>query len=186
MIPAGMMHFKGLHGTEMPALDASEKPALPFAQDAPAATEEAYQRAREHGEATEPERAESAPAGPVAGETRDISSIVAAVLAKKAATPFDKQAAATASAPAAAPLPAPVPASAPPDPALTLEQYASLCVELTLAPANAREITQRYGLSDEGRARVDAYWRGRIANEPEVDNAFRWAYHSYQQWIAQR
>lgn len=195
-VPAGMRNFGNLHGTQGPSLDAAAKPALPFAEDAANADHDAaFRRAKELGE-HEPVRPKPMPAEPTTGETRDISAVVAAVMAQKKSTPFDKekQAAKTA-APAASP-PAPVASPnpppkvpAPPNPesiSLTIEQYASLCVEMAMAPAKKHEITQRYGLADEHAARIDAYWRGRIANEPEIDKAFRWAYHSYQQWLARR
>ena len=195
-VPAGMRNFGSLHGTQGPSLDAAAKPALPFAEDAVNANHEAaFQRAKELGE-HEPVRPKPMPAEPTTGETRDISAVVAAVMAQKKSTPFDKEKqAAKAAAPAASP-PAPVvspnpspkaPAPASPESvSLTIEQYASLCVEIAMAPAKKHEITQRYGLADEHAARIDAYWRGRIANEPEIDKAFRWAYHSYQQWLARR
>ncbi len=204
-VPAGMRNFASLHGTQGPALDAAAKPALPFAEDAANADQDAaFRRAKELAE-TEPIRPKPLHAEPATGETRDISAVVAAVMAQKKSIPFekDKQAAKTAI-PAMTPPPAVVTPSPPPavvvpnsptktptapnpEPiSLTIEQYASLCVEIALNPTQRREITQRYGLSDEHASRIDAYWRARITNEPEIDKAFRWAYHSYQQWLARR
>lgn len=235
LIPAGMRNFSSIDGTQGPALDAPAKAALPFAVDAAKVEPEtAFRRAKDQAAKeqpkTDPGRPKPAYPGPVANdETADISTIVAAVIAQKKSTPFDREKAALKKAPApapvatpvpapvAAPVPAPAPAPAratthvpgvaaplpaaavtssgpalsnAPEPtstepiSLTLEQYASLCVEIAQAPAKKPEITQRYGLSEENAARVDAYWRARIANEPETDKAFRWAYHSYQQWLA--
>ncbi len=220
IVPAGMRHFQGIQGTQGPSVTAATQPALPFASNAAfpeLEPEAAYRRAKEHADVTEPIRLETtSPSGHAGGETRDISSIVASVMAQSKATPFPQRKPSAPTAPAPVPIvpivpivpsastaPAPVPIvpSAPvvvpapvvvlapvsPEPiSLTLEQYASLCVEITIAPANRREIAARYGLSEEHAARVDTFWRARIASDPEIDKNFRWAYHSYQQWLAGR
>jgi hypothetical protein len=85
----------------------------------------------------------------------------------------------TAAAPAA---PAPVAASTAPV-VLTLEQYASLCVELTTEGANASEVLHRYGLTmEQGRA-VDAHWKARVAADPAAREAFDRAYNAYRAWL---
>jgi hypothetical protein len=207
MLPAGMRNFTSIHGTQGPVLDAPTKAALPFAKDAVVAEPEpAFRRAKEQVEVqSKTDLGRSKPMYPGAiinEETRDISTIVGAVLAQKKSTPFEheKPVSKTVPAPAAvAPVAAPVAAVVAPGPTpgaseapnpkpitLTLEQYASLCAEIAQAPSMKHEITARYALSEENASRVDTYWRGRIASEPDVDQAFRWAYHSYQQWLARR
>lgn len=50
---------------------------------------------------------------------------------------------------------------------LTLEQYASLCAELSAAPTRRQEILFRYRVADEAAlARLDAAWAGRLAASP--------------------
>jgi hypothetical protein len=95
------------------------------------------------------------------------------------------QAAAPAPAPAAPALsPAAQPPAAPAQaPALTLEQYASLCVDLSVDVAKTGETLQRYGMTmDQARA-LDAYWKGRVASEPAVREAFDRAYAAYRTWL---
>jgi hypothetical protein len=71
----------------------------------------------------------------------------------------------------------------PPGPSgLSLEQYASLCVELALEPAKADETLLRYQLTSEQRKALDTHWQGRIAAEPSVWMRFDQAYAAYQKW----
>jgi hypothetical protein len=66
---------------------------------------------------------------------------------------------------------------------LSLEQHASLCVELTVAPERTHETLVRYGLTPELKARADAYWRERAKAEPAVEGAWASAYETYQVWF---
>jgi hypothetical protein len=90
---------------------------------------------------------------------------------------------------AALPFPAAAAAAAPqpPVPELSLEQYASLCVELHLHPDRAAAIVARYHLSTEAAAAIDARWRARIGADASLGAAFAGAYASYRAWLlAQR
>lgn len=68
-------------------------------------------------------------------------------------------------------------------PPITIEQYASLCVELSAAPAKATEIMRRYGLTPEQATAVDAYWKSRVGAEPVTRAAFDRAYAAYKAWF---
>ena len=76
--------------------------------------------------------------------------------------------------------------SRPEMPNLSLEQYASLCVELHLGPERADETFGRYGIAREVRASVDAFWQRRLAAEPSLYQAYVQAYNVYKAWLLQR
>ena len=78
-------------------------------------------------------------------------------------------------------LPPPRAAYAPP---LTLEQHASLAVELTTSPETIAETLARYRLSEEARAELDAHYREKKASSAETRAAWDRAYHSYFTWLA--
>jgi hypothetical protein len=73
--------------------------------------------------------------------------------------------------------------SAPPAP-LSLEQYASLCVEIAAEPAKLDETLLRYRITAEQRTALDAYWRRRFAAEGQLWLAFDRAYAAYKKWLA--
>jgi hypothetical protein len=132
-------------------------PALPFAAAKPASPP------------AEPPRAPQ-PSRPDAGGTVDVKAIL-----KGPALPF-------AAAPPAPPAPAaPAPAASP----LTLEQYASLCVELQRRPDRIAETLGRYRVTAEQRAQLDAYWRSRLAADPALYVSFASACAAYRAWLAQ-
>jgi hypothetical protein len=109
-----------------------------------------------------------------------LSGTSMAVIAPKGpALPF--QHGAQGGAPASA---APAQAPEPPAPGkLTLEQYASLCVELGVEGAKAEEVLKRYGLTaDQGRA-VDEHWKAKVAADPAARAAFDRAYEAYRAWL---
>jgi hypothetical protein len=77
------------------------------------------------------------------------------------------------------------PAPEPPGPAgLSLEQYASLCVELAFEPAKAAETLLRYQIDAEQRKALDDHWQRRIKAEQSVRARFEQAYTAYQRWYA--
>jgi hypothetical protein len=78
------------------------------------------------------------------------------------------------------------PAPAREAPPLTLEQYASLCVELNDTPTRAAEIAARYGLTQPQWTMVNAYWQGRMTHEPNVRAAWEQACVTYRQWYMRR
>jgi hypothetical protein len=81
----------------------------------------------------------------------------------------------------------PLPFGAAPDPSspsgLSLEQYASLCVEVAVEPAQAGDVLLRYGLTSELQRALDGHWQRRIAAEPTVWMAFNRAYAAYKTWF---
>ncbi len=82
-------------------------------------------------------------------------------------------------------VPAP-PISAPPQapPSLSLEQHASMSVELGLWPNRAAQILARYRLTPETKAAIDAHYRAQIAQAPELRAAWQRGYDAYYAWIA--
>ena len=69
-------------------------------------------------------------------------------------------------------------------PPLTLEQHASLVVELGFAPERTAETLARYRLTIESRAELDAHYREKIAGSAEIRAAWDRAYQSYTAWLA--
>jgi hypothetical protein len=128
------------------------------------------------------------------------------------ALPFAGEIKANVAPPAPPPAPLPAPLPAPPDPAkrkklgelrfgmeipknlplaraaytppLTLEQHASLAVELGLAPDKTAETLARYHLTNETRAQLDAHYGAKIAASPETRAAWDRACQSYTTWLA--
>jgi hypothetical protein len=78
-------------------------------------------------------------------------------------------------------LPRPRAAYAPP---LTLEQHASLAVELAASPERTAETLARYRLTPEARAELDAHYREKITASAETRAAWERAYQSYHAWLA--
>ncbi|WP_437580666.1 hypothetical protein [Sorangium sp. So ce887] len=64
----------------------------------------------------------------------------------------------------------------------SLEQYASLTVDLALEPERAPETLRRYGLTPAQRTLVDATWTARLAQNPAERSAFEAACGSYRAW----
>lgn len=118
----------------------------------------------------EPEKPKAPPVHQASG-TQDVG----ALFASGAPLPFEAQ---------KAPQPKPSP-SRPEPPNLSLEQYASLCVELHLAPERADETFRRYGIATDVRASVDAYWQRRLSAEPALYQAYVQAYSAYKTWLTQ-
>jgi hypothetical protein len=78
-------------------------------------------------------------------------------------------------------LPPPRSSYAPP---LTLEQHASLAVELAVSPETATATLARYRLTAEARAELDAHYHDKIAGSAETRAAWDRAYHAYSTWLA--
>lgn len=86
------------------------------------------------------------------------------------------------SAPPAAPVtPAP---PAPVVPTLTAEQYASLCVDLEMQPAQSAEILRRYGTNEPGKRVLDDGWSRVFAEQPARRAAFENAKAAYRTWLS--
>jgi hypothetical protein len=73
-----------------------------------------------------------------------------------------------------------------PEPALTLEQHASMTVEIALAPERAVSVLARYRLTAEDKRAVDAHWRVKIAGNPAIGDAWNRAYQAYYDWVTKR
>ncbi|WP_437970342.1 hypothetical protein WMF04_14065 [Sorangium sp. So ce260] len=143
LVPPGMRKFTDLRGTQPTSDAATSAPVLPFGLPAP----------------PEPARLGAAMAG-VPGGMRHFTSLTGTQPTSgapaEAALPFSQSARA---APAA-------PAGPSPGPALSLEQYASLCADLAVAPESAEALFAQYGLREpEARGAVDGFWRGRLARD---------------------
>jgi hypothetical protein len=69
-------------------------------------------------------------------------------------------------------------------PALSIERYASLCVELAATPGNAAQTLRRYQLSEPEWVALDAYWKARFSREPEARSAWESARAAYRAWLA--
>lgn len=102
------------------------------------------------------------------------------------ALPFPKAAARAGNVPTAADQNAPPPPPPPAAERLTLEQYASLCVEIALAPAREIEALARYRITPREKVLTDEYYRDRIAASPEVRVAWERSFQSYQAWLQSR
>ncbi|MEO7331669.1 MAG: hypothetical protein ABI193_24050 [Minicystis sp.] len=81
-------------------------------------------------------------------------------------------------APAKAPAPAPLPL-----PALSIEQYASLHVELSAAPGRAAEVLTRYRLTETQRAAMERHFQGRFQRESGLRATFDQACATYRGWL---
>ena len=68
-------------------------------------------------------------------------------------------------------------------PPLTLEQHASLTVEVAVAPEQVAETLARYRLTPAARAELDAHYREQIAGSAATRAAWDHAYQSYFAWL---
>ncbi|WP_433935703.1 hypothetical protein AB3662_13300 [Sorangium cellulosum] len=154
LVPPGMRGFGDLRGTHPVSGAASTAPVLPFGPPAL-----------------------PTPATPAA-ETAVVPRGMRGFTSLTGTHP-------TSGAPSAAVLPfsssAPAAPSSPPSvPALSLEQYASLCAELAVAPGDAEALFGRYGLGQpDARLAVDRFWRDRLARDEAAHR--RWQELYWQQ-----
>jgi hypothetical protein len=77
------------------------------------------------------------------------------------------------------------PAPGAPAAALTLEQYASLCIDLEVYAARADEVLARYRLTGAQKAALDAHFQELLARKPMEWLAFERARASYKVWLSQ-
>jgi hypothetical protein len=149
------------------SFDIRQAPATPFSAQSTAS--EAFERARKHAAQAQ---APIMPEVHVPGEPEtmlDMGDVVRKVL------PFGPDTEAPA---------APQKPSAPPaDPDFTLERYASLCVELEMAPERSAATLQRYGIGAERKKLLDAHWAARLRAEPASQAAFQEAKAVYLRWL---
>jgi hypothetical protein len=83
----------------------------------------------------------------------------------------------------------PPPGAAPqaaPTPQLNVEQYASLCVERTLQPANIPQILARFQVAPGAIDQLDAQWRAWLGGDPALNQRFQQAYAQYEAWLRQQ
>ena len=74
--------------------------------------------------------------------------------------------------------------SAPVAPALTLEQYASLCVDLQNPQADAAAVLRRYSLTPETKRALDSRFSELFHRDPAQNAAFQQACVAYRAWLA--
>jgi hypothetical protein len=73
--------------------------------------------------------------------------------------------------------------SSPAPPLPTLEQYASLVVDLADAPERGAETLARYRISLEQRAIIDRHFQDRFAREPGLRATWEMACATYRSWL---
>jgi hypothetical protein len=70
------------------------------------------------------------------------------------------------------------------EPSWTLEQFASLCAEIDLHPAQLDRTRARFGLRDAAHeAAVRGHWNARIAGDAQLKRDFERSYEQYQRWL---
>ncbi len=161
-MPPGMLKLVSVEGTQL-STDAPAGPVLPFesGKSSRIALEDALaQAARLQVPAPRPTK------GPGLAGTMEPGN---ALDLRKPELPF--------SAPSA-----PIAAQAP---TLSIERYASLCVELTAAPVSSAQTRRRYQLTEPEWLTLDAHWKARLSREPEVRAAWESACAAYRAWLAQ-
>ncbi len=68
-------------------------------------------------------------------------------------------------------------------PTLTVQQYASMCVDIELNPKDATAILAKYGTNDAGRRVLDIGWSRIFAEQPARKKAFDEAKVAYRTWL---
>jgi len=68
-------------------------------------------------------------------------------------------------------------------PDLTLQQYASLRVELEISSDDKQATLARYGISADARVALDAHWRHRFSVDPPLRMLFAGTYARYLAWL---
>jgi hypothetical protein len=68
-------------------------------------------------------------------------------------------------------------------PRVSLEQYASLCVELDMYPDRAALTLQRYGVSAAQKVALDEHHRAMFAASPAMGERWEAACRIYRDWL---
>ncbi|MGK3972313.1 hypothetical protein WMF38_11415 [Sorangium sp. So ce118] len=158
LVPPGMRGFAELRGTQPASGTASTAPVLPFGLPAPPEP------------ATPPGTVDVVPRG-MRGFTSLTGTHPTSAAPAEAPLPFSSSA-------RAAPVPTPASLSVP---ALSLEQYATLCAELGASSGNAEALFARYGLiQPEARLAVDRFWRDRLARDPAAHQRWQELYWQHR------
>jgi hypothetical protein len=76
----------------------------------------------------------------------------------------------------------PVPEEEPWAPALSLEQHASMTVEIAMG-RDAAEVLARYRLTPEAKVRLDQHYREVVGASPEARATWDRAYRAYYEWL---
>jgi hypothetical protein len=160
------------------AVMAPKVPGLPFTQ--PAATVTSTPQSGSTASAPDGPRVERAPA--------DLSKTTFGAIAPMGPVlPFDTSASSSATTIGATAATGGLPFAAAADltgPAgLSLQQYASLSVELAVVPGEADDILRRYQITAEQRAELNDHWRRRISHDPTLWAAFDRMYATYKAWF---
>jgi hypothetical protein len=69
-------------------------------------------------------------------------------------------------------------------PRLTLPQYASLCVELAVAPEQTEVIRRRYGFDEPGHLRENQEWQWRFDQDRTLFERYLALFKQYRDWIS--
>lgn len=167
-MPEGMRGFTDVRGTQLATdADVSRSPALPFNPNA-------APMLSKHPSASQ---ATFIPAG-----MRNFTNMHGTQLADDGpvapALPFPG-----AERPKAA-VPAHVAASVSNLPQLSVEQYASLYVELAALPGRPMEVLSRYRITEEQQRGLDAHWTARMVADPALRKVWDGACDAYKAWLA--
>lgn len=169
-----------LAGTSL-AVDVPRGPALPFSgSTTPAPGPTANQPARLLGATALSVDVPQGPALPFTGGNTGATP-VGSKGSKLAQTSVFELPAHLRPKPAAAPPPAPAEPQA--AAMLTLQQYASLFVELAMAPDRAAQILARYRLTPQQRESLDGHFQGRFAADPGLRAEWEQACATYRAWL---
>lgn len=154
-------------------------PALPFAPAAPGGG--AAAAAKQAAFESRPASASREPIGET--EAVDVGALARRVLAFGPPKPAEAETLQPAPAQQAGPAQPPRQA-APAVPMLTVEQYASLCVDLELSPQSTAEVLRRYGVTPDAKRTLDEGWSRVFAEQPPRRAAFEHAKVTYRAWLA--
>jgi hypothetical protein len=160
-----MKHFTSLQETRLGSV-APAGPALPFSPSAPSSPAPAFPRPVEPSS-----RAPALPPSMRGFTGIDGTQPAPDDAPVRPALPFN---------PPARPEPLDVPPRAiEAPPRLSLEQYTCLCVELSLYPSHVPEVLRRYGVDEEDRRTLDAFWGARIRIDANLRRAWEGLHSAY-------
>lgn len=170
-IPAAMRGMTDVHGTQVASESAGLEPVLPFDPKAsptlpqtsagPAAwMPKGMSGVMDIDGTTAMADHSSGPIMPFKGDANQRPvSVAPAVKTPESAAPV------LGARPAAAPV-------APTNPAMSLENYAALCVELAMYPVHRVEVLRRYSIDEAQRGQLDAFWSPRVQMDPQLRAAW--------------
>jgi hypothetical protein len=68
---------------------------------------------------------------------------------------------------------------------LTIEQYASLCAELTSNPTRRQHTFERYGIDEESLAKLREAWDQHFTTSPKDKQRFDELFMRYRTWLSE-